>query len=67
MSARIETMECFPRPINFPGAKEWPAPEAAHERCSGGYTQPGLIGGWTCPCECHQAPGPGAQEATDAR
>lgn len=21
--------------------------------CSGGWTRPGVLGGWTCPCECH--------------
>lgn len=30
-------------------------PEPGHN-CPGGYSRPGLIGGWTCPCECHQQP-----------
>jgi hypothetical protein len=27
---------------------------ADHEACSGGETTPGVMGGWVCPCECHQ-------------
>jgi hypothetical protein len=32
--------------------------EPTHVQCSGGETIPGLIGGWTCPCECHRRPSP---------
>lgn len=53
MSARIETTECFPRAFDLLGIGPMPAPEADHAACSGGYTQPGLIGGWMCPCPCH--------------
>ncbi len=52
MAAHIETQECYPRPIVFDDLI-FPAPEPAHERCSGGHTTPGLLGGWVCPCPCH--------------
>lgn len=25
-----------------------------HDACSGGYTRPGLLGGWDCSCKCHR-------------
>lgn len=28
-------------------------PEPTHN-CPGGWSMPGLIGGWSCPCECHR-------------
>lgn len=31
-----------------------PTPEPTHTGCPGGSSTPGLIGGWTCPCECHK-------------
>lgn len=27
--------------------------EPDHDACPGGQTTPGLMGGWTCSCECH--------------
>ena len=59
MAFRQETQECFPREIDFGclgldgQPMIFPAPEPAHERCSGGHTMPGVLGGWTCPCPCH--------------
>lgn len=52
MSTRIETMECFPKPIDFFGTTI-PAPEVNHGACPGGQHTPGVMGGWHCPCECH--------------
>lgn len=26
-----------------------------HDACPGGESRPGLIGGWSCSCECHRA------------
>ncbi len=34
--------------------------DADHERCSGGRTTPGVLGGWTCSCECHRDSAPAA-------
>lgn len=34
--------------------------EPTHDRCPGGESTPGLIGGWACPCTCHQRPAPHA-------
>lgn len=28
--------------------------EPDHDHCPGGFHLPGLIGGWHCPCPCHQ-------------
>ena len=56
MVALIETSECFPKPKKLPGFPELPAPPADHEHCPRGHTTPGLIGGWLCPCPCHDKP-----------
>lgn len=58
MSAVYETLECYPRELVMgtgPNALRFPAPPAAHEACSGGFHQPGVLGGWHCPCPCHVA------------
>lgn len=44
---------CEPSWESFLGGK---TPEPTHVGCPGGSNTPGLIGGWTCPCECHRAP-----------
>lgn len=63
MTAIVRTPECFPENDrflrsfgNFIGlsAEPIPAPEAHHDACSGGFTMPGVLGGWVCPCECHR-------------
>lgn len=53
MSVRIETLECFPRQLDFFGKKVNTGILVNHQACSGGQSTPGLIGGWYCPCECH--------------
>lgn len=55
MATIRETQQCFPRPVMLGDMVLGPAPEPAHERCSGGHTIPGVMGGWVCPCECHRA------------
>lgn len=53
MATIRETQQCFPKDIML-GAILIPAAEPDHERCSGGHTIPGVMGGWVCPCECHR-------------
>lgn len=53
MSAVVESAQCFPKALTI-GTFTFPAPEACHERCPGGHTIPGVMGGWVCPCECHR-------------
>ncbi len=55
MALIIETMECFPKDIVMFGFN-LPAPEPDHDKCLGGQTTPGILGGWLCPCLCHHTP-----------
>lgn len=60
MSTVVRTRECYPEVAaedisRMLGIKAEPGP-AEHEKCPGGYRQPGLLGGWHCPCPCHQTP-----------
>ena len=55
MSTVVESPQCFPKALKF-GTFTFPAPEACHESCPGGHTIRGVLGGWVCPCECHQKP-----------
>jgi hypothetical protein len=52
VSALVYGAPCDPYDFDLPGLGRVPA-EPTHVGCSGGQTAPGLIGGWTCPCECH--------------
>lgn len=54
MVTMIRTQECFPRDVMFGDLKLMDAPQPKHSACPKGHTIPGLIGGWMCPCECHQ-------------
>lgn len=62
MSAVVQTLECYPTEVRW-GLLVMPAPEPAHERCSGGQTRPGVLGGWVCPCPCHRATSNGSSPA----
>lgn len=42
---------CLPSYTTFFGTK---TPEPTHTGCPGGSGTPGLIGGTSCPCECHR-------------
>ncbi len=53
MAAIIETIECYPKPIENFGIT-LPAPEVDHDNCPKGQTTPGVMGGWICPCPCHR-------------
>lgn len=53
MATRVETQQCYPKPIMLGDMMLGPAPEPAHERCPGGLTRKGVLGGWVCPCPCH--------------
>ena len=54
MVTMIRTQECFPKDVMFGDLKLMDAPQPKHSACPKGHTIPGLIGGWMCPCECHQ-------------
>jgi hypothetical protein len=51
MSAIQYGAPCEPSWEFFLGGR---TPEPTHEGCPGGSNTPGLIGGWTCPCDCHR-------------
>lgn len=54
MSVAVRTPECFPMVdpaiLLFGASLQMPN----HERCPGGHHIPGVLGGWHCPCPCHQ-------------
>ena len=52
MSALRETHQCFPREVQL-GDIVLPAGEPDHEHCPVGQHMPGVMGGWHCPCPCH--------------
>lgn len=55
MSAVVKTPACFPENDRYLNSWGWAdEPVANHEACSGGFNMPGVLGGWTCPCECHR-------------
>lgn len=54
MAVLIHTMECYPKPLKMGDIVIAPAPEVAHDKCTGGESTPGVIDGWFCPCPCHQ-------------
>lgn len=54
MSMIVRTLYCYPMVMNMGGGLLFDAREADHERCPGGHTIPGVLGGWTCPCPCHR-------------
>ena len=49
-----ESCEPGAMPIKFGIETLAHTPEPTHDRCPGGSNTPGLIGGWVCPCACHQ-------------
>jgi len=49
MATVVRTMECFPE--SYAGLF---AESARHDDCPGGHATPGVMGGWKCPCPCHQ-------------
>ena len=55
MATVCYTQECFPEKnadrLFFGGF----IAEPRHEACQGKFTQPGVLGGWMCPCPCHRA------------
>ncbi len=53
MAIVIKTKECFPKAIEFFGFT-LPAPDIDHEHCPKGQTASGILGGWLCPCFCHE-------------
>lgn len=57
MSALVYGAPCEPggQPI-LPGFPDMVTPEPTHVGCPGGWHLPGLLGGWTCPCDCHLRP-----------
>lgn len=61
MSTTVRTPECFPSasPLMkaFADAFGGPLPELQpnHDACPRGHHLPGVIGGWHCPCPCHQS------------
>jgi hypothetical protein len=56
MAASVKTMECYPEV--YPGLF---AEGARHDDCPGGHVIPGVLGGWRCPCPCHNSPVEGGQ------
>jgi len=54
MATVIETAQCYPKPPPKWFGEDLPAPPADHERCPGGQTIKGVMGGWVCPCPCHR-------------
>lgn len=50
MRGTVRTPECFP-PQPFLGLFKR---EPHHENCPGGSIIPPMLGGWSCPCWCHQ-------------
>ena len=54
MSFSVRTFECFPTVLELPGLPPAQAPRPQHHKCPVGFSQPGLIGGWHCPCPCHR-------------
>lgn len=57
MSALVYGAPCEPRRTLalIPGLGPIDTGEPQHTGCSGGHTTPGLLGGWSCPCDCHRA------------
>lgn len=55
--------QCEPSWESFLGGK---TPEPTHTGCPGGSNTPGLIGGWSCPCECHRTTRGNAEQVRDA-
>lgn len=59
MVALVRTLECFPddaasdSPFGRALGLSTSAGEPDHERCVGGQTIDGILGGWRCPCPCH--------------
>jgi hypothetical protein len=45
--------ECHEGPVNALGLEFDDV--ADHDRCPGGQTTPGVMGGWVCSCPCHRA------------
>lgn len=65
MSLAIQTQECYPKALNVLGIGDVPAPWPDHESCPKGQHQPGVIGGWHCPCPCHHTTPNGSSGASD--
>lgn len=54
MSMIVRTLQCYPMVFNMGGGLVFDARDADHERCPGGHTIKGVLGGWWCPCPCHR-------------
>lgn len=55
MSAYVLGIGCQPFEMDFGADFGGVVRTDPEHSCSGGFTQPGLLGGWTCSCDCHRA------------
>ncbi len=55
MALSMLSLQC--RGVDLPGplgSRLHSDPE--HDRCPGGFTREGVLGGWICSCDCHRVP-----------